>query len=352
MRRGRPARPWFRDSDGWWYVTSGSKQLRLVRGKDNEGSAHLRWHELMSKSQITELSDDNLLKSIFDDYLTAVQLDIVPDNFRSKKFYLQRFLNSCEPALQVNQLKKPHIARWFAGHPNWASSTRWSAQAHVEAALNWAVKNDLITRNPLKGLKKSRLTSRGAASLVDPAEHARLLHGCPEYLQQIIIAVQQTACRPIEIFTLTAKNVDLVNRCLILEQHKTVHRTGKVKVIPLTEVAYSLFARLILHHPSGFLFRTATGKPWTSRALPSQIRRWTKKLKIQGKVSLYSYRHTFATNALERGVPDAQVAACLGHTNTAMLYKHYSHLTSKTQTLRNIFEQVNGAPSAPDPEKP
>ena len=60
------------------------------------------------------------------------------------------------------------------------------------------------------------------------------------------------------------------------------------------------------------------------------------------KAIAYGYRHTFATDALARGVPDAQVAELLGHSGTAMLHKHYSHLTARSQVLRDALGRVRG----------
>jgi integrase len=54
----------------------------------------------------------------------------------------------------------------------------------------------------------------------------------------------------------------------------------------------------------------------------------------------YGYRHTYATSALAKGVPDATVAALLGHSSTAMLHRHYSHLTSQAKVLRNAAALV------------
>jgi integrase len=60
------------------------------------------------------------------------------------------------------------------------------------------------------------------------------------------------------------------------------------------------------------------------------------------KAIAYGYRHGFATDALANGVPDAQVAELLGHSGTAMLHKHYSHLTARSQVLREALGKVRG----------
>jgi integrase len=51
-------------------------------------------------------------------------------------------------------------------------------------------------------------------------------------------------------------------------------------------------------------------------------------------VVCYSLRHTFATDALEKGVGIAQVAELLGHTDTRMVAQQYGHLNQKIAHMR------------------
>ena len=54
----------------------------------------------------------------------------------------------------------------------------------------------------------------------------------------------------------------------------------------------------------------------------------------------YGYRHAFATAALSAGVPDAQVAALLGHSSTTMLHRYYSHLCGQVRVLKEALARV------------
>jgi hypothetical protein len=47
---------------------------------------------------------------------------------------------------------------------------------------------------------------------------------------------------------------------------------------------------------------------------------------------------------LEKKVPEAHVAALMGHKSTAMLSKHYSHLGSKAQALEVHLGQITTLP--------
>ena len=58
------------------------------------------------------------------------------------------------------------------------------------------------------------------------------------------------------------------------------------------------------------------------------------------KAIAYGYRHAYATDALSKGVPDATVAALLGHSGTTQLHKHYSHLTSRVSILKDAASKI------------
>ena len=69
-----------------------------------------------------------------------------------------------------------------------------------------------------------------------------------------------------------------------------------------------------------------------------QVNRLCREVGV--KAIPYGYRHTFATDALAQGVPDAQVAQLLGHSSTAMLHKHYAHLGSKARAMADALKRV------------
>jgi integrase len=93
-------------------------------------------------------------------------------------------------------------------------------------------------------------------------------------------------------------------------------------------------------YPEGPLFRTARGKPFPEAYYLARLVRQLRQRLGMKAIIPYGYRHTFATEALANGVPDAQVAELLGHSGTAMLHRHYAHLGAKANVLRKALDQV------------
>src|SRR5689334_14098194 len=44
---GRPRKPYFRESDGWWVSRFKGEYVKLAKGQENEAEARARFHELM-----------------------------------------------------------------------------------------------------------------------------------------------------------------------------------------------------------------------------------------------------------------------------------------------------------------
>jgi integrase len=67
----------------------------------------------------------------------------------------------------------------------------------------------------------------------------------------------------------------------------------------------------------------------------------------------YTYRSSFATDALEARVPEASVAALLGHTSTATLHRFYNRLSARVGHLKDAAATATRPqPSAADDGPP
>ena len=130
-------------------------------------------------------------------------------------------------------------------------------------------------------------------------------------------------CRPGEAAKIEAPDIDWEVATALIRRHKTA-RHGKRRVLYLTPAIMELLRPLAARYPTGALLRNRIGKPWTKATIGMSIRKASRMAGVPRKIA-YGYRHTYATDALADGIPDAVVAELLGHSSTAMLHKHYSH---------------------------
>jgi integrase/recombinase XerD len=114
---------------------------------------------------------------------------------------------------------------------------------------------------------------------------------------------------------------------------------------PFFRTFLDLTRRLMKQHPEGPLFRgpeRSGGKPYTRNALRCRFRRLRKKLPHLKGVTAYTYRHSYITDALVRGVPVATVAELVGHADLRMIQDHYGHLSEKKAHLQDAARKAAG----------
>ena len=162
-----------------------------------------------------------------------------------------------------------------------------------------------------------------------------------ESFRDFVQGMTLTGCRPGEVARVNGEIVDLAAGLWVFTKHKTVKKTGKSRVVYLCPEALELTKKLLQRcSDSGPIFRNSRGKPWTRNAIRIRFRNLRKKHPELKGVIAYTYRSSFATDALEAGVPDATVAQLLGHTNTNTLHKFYARLSHKVGHMKDAAEKA------------
>lgn len=361
--------PWYRTGKDCWYVWH---QGRLVRLHKDEAEAHRLWHLLLAgvwpeastgrnagssagcgpgreglHSASGSSPGNSLLPSLtvgemVDAYLADASLRLKTSTLLSKRKVLLR-LKADRGQEAAASLKPAVVSAWLAQQKGWGRSLRWLAALVIRACCRWAASptQGFLPSDPTAGLKLPGPRSSGAEALVSPEAHAALMAKAPPCYRNALLALHGTGCRPGELCFVEARHFNADAGAWLLDVHKT-DGTGKVRVILLPPAVADLCKRLAEAYPAGPLFRNSKGKPLT----PERLRNWLFKVRRRlglGKVMPYGYRHGFATDALANGVPDAQVAALLGHSGTTMLHRHYAHLGARAQVLRDALDRVRPA---------
>jgi integrase len=345
----RTSKPWFRASKGTWYCTVEGHKVSLgVKGKENEAQAIKAWHRLMAAQgepeqepappprAKSEADAGPTVAEVIEAYLADAEGRVKAKTLAWYRDFLEPFSNK-HGRLKADALT-PVVAEGYARKPEWADSTRHDFLGTLAGVFKWAVRARIIARSPIEGLHRPPKASRGVEALITPEEHERLLAKATPGFVLFLRVLWATGARPGEVAAITAENFDEANGIVSLKKHKTAHR-GKNRILYLTPEIVTLLVKQRERYKSGALLRNRSGKPWTEWAIVKAMKYAREKAGIQHAIA-YGLRHSFATDALAIGVPDAQVAELLGHSGTAMLHKHYSHLGAKAKTLRSALTQV------------
>ena len=210
-----------------------------------------------------------------------------------------------------------------------------------KAALAWAVnkKSINVLHNPLLGVRSPKVQSR--AVVVTREEHQALLALWDDPFRDFLIAMWFTGARPGEIAKIEARHYKDGLWRLDPSEHKTGAATGMDRVIAVVGELVAVVKRLCKKYPKGPLFRNTCGRPWNNQATYVRFETARAKKVIREEVVPYSYRHAWATHALEAGnLTEYEVAKALGHQTTQMVMLHYDHSRRNPEHLRGIFERA------------
>lgn len=340
-------RVWYREFDGCWYATftegAGQRQLKLIKGPKDKAHKKLAEEQLLKELKSRKPSSKKaapdwlIVNGVLRGFLRHSRKHHELCTYRWYKDILKNF-NRLFGRLRVTQLRKRHVSRWLekSGY-NPTSQNR--AVGALKRAFNWAVEEEYIVENPIAHVRKPKGLIRDRILTAD--ERMLILSSIKgQAFRDFVMAVTLTGCRPGEVARVDGDIVDLDRGIWNFQKHKTVKKTRRPRIVYLCPEAIQLTKRMLAQHSDGPIFRNSRGRPWTRNAIRIRFRNLRKKHPELKGVIAYTYRSSFATDALEAGVPDATVAQLLGHTNTNTLHKFYARLSHKIDHLKQAAQQA------------
>lgn len=331
-----------------YYTQWQGRQVKLASGKDDapNGETYLAalrsFQTLMAHGTLDTALDNNTVKTIFNAYLAAKENKVRANTWKIKLAMLPLFVAKCGE-IKVNQVKPYHAQIILDEHKSWSEGTKFIFLKEVKAVFNWAVKQELISRNPLKSIEMPSTKSKSREHIITPDEHDKVLALLAmkrqQRLRDIIVALENTGARPNELTE--AKVGDFNHKIGALEYyadnlrqqgehgHKT-SRKGNHRVIYFTNEALEMVKKLCKNKTSNdYIFTNNQGRKYSTNVLGRLLYGLASRLDLNGYCP-YSYRHTFATNWLKRGKSIELLATLLGN-SADIIRKNYSHLEPLTK---------------------
>lgn len=314
MPKGSPA-PWFRKSRNSWFVTFGGKQIDLQTADRKE--AFQRWHQLALNAPSVAIAVPRLsAQELLAQFLESTEKRSRPSTYYRYSYFLHSFARTLPKELLAADFRSFRVTQWLDKRDTWGVNSRRAAIRTVKRAFQWGVEEGYIEFSPVASLKKPAgkrretiLTSKERATIIAAARDASF--------RDFLEILQETGARPQEIRAVEVRHVDPEQRLWIFppDEHKTGGKTGRSRVVYLTPKAWKITKRLLVKFSAGPLFRNSRGAPWTQTAIRCRFRRLRKRLagKVPADLCAYVFRHSFATDALERGVDPITLAELMGH---------------------------------------
>jgi site-specific recombinase XerD len=336
---------WFRTTNNAWYALVDGKQKMLAKGKDNEAMAQHEHAKLVMLANAVsvagvEKNDQSPCEVIFASWLDDCKGKIKNTSFVRSAHFAKTFVEM-HGEVSTRDMKRHHFQSWLLAHPKWNSSTQYSALGQMSACWNWAIKNEICSRNPVRGVDKPKSKARGENAIISEDEYLRILYVSRPYMRLILQGLMQTGCRPSEILSITAAGYKKDIKAWELEEHKTKEKVG-IKHIVLTSFMVEMTEMLCAKHSTGSLFRDERDLPMTARQLADKLQIVVRNAGIGRTITPYYFRHSFTYNLLMKDMTSDKVASLLGHTSNRYVNKNYGHLKQRVIGLQGDLDALMG----------
>lgn len=219
-----------------------------------------------------------------------------------------------------------------------APSTIRQAVIVLRSALDAAVRDNMIGRNPCLGLKLPKLQHREAAYFEPGVVESIAAEVAPPY-DLLFRLLGILGLRWGEAAALRRRDVDLLRRRLrveatLVEVHGHLHfgttKSHSIRSVPLSPMLLAELKRHLDEHveaaPDALLFTGYKGGPLRYRYAYMDM--WRPALHRLGlpRTGLHTLRHSAAARMISAGASPKAVQSILGHRSAAFTLTVYGHL--------------------------
>ncbi len=333
----RQSKPHYRSEKDAWYVRINGGRMSLgVKGRKAKREAYDAWHALIANGIPEKPKGELTINEVVKAFLRDAEERISSGCYRNYRIFADAFTSPFGKK-RLNELTNTNVEAITRKQSAWSNTYKHHFIGFAITLYRWALRQGHIDVNPLQHVNRPAKSSRGSNAILTAEEHQTLIAHADADFADFLNLLWHTGCRPSEIAGLTADQIrQSTNGVIVLSDHKSAHR-GKQRMLILNDEALSIVNRRAVGR-IGLLFNGYNGR-LTATAIGCRVRRLAVRAGLRNIIA-YGYRHTFATDALSKGIADTHVASLLGHSSTTMLHKHYSHLTSRTNLLRDVAKQI------------
>lgn len=375
--------------DGTW-------EARYTVGKDNNGKQIQKSVYGKTKSEVRERLTSTLhelstglyvepAKITFSNWLDTWFKEYISNSVKhstkvSYDTYITKHINPKLGHIQLKDLRADTLQKYYnEKHSSGRLDNKGGLNPKtiknmhnmIHAALEQALKNNLVVRNVSEAVVLPKIKKR-EMRVLSPQEQKKLLEVARKNrLGMAIMLDLATGLRLGELLALQWKDIDMktgilsvkrtINRLKSFENtgSKTTIVIGEPKTknskrqIPLQAV---ILRELRIHRirqkkerkaafgkyeNQDFVFASLLGNPIEPRTFQDIFHDMISTAGIEN-ANFHSMRHTFATRALEAGIPAKTVSEILGHANISTTLDLYSHVSldlkkQSMEKLANLF---------------
>ena len=261
------------------------------------------------------------------------------------------FVCSAEPEKKI-------IERYITDlHKKYKQKTVKRKIASVKAFYSYLEEAEILDQNPFRKIKVKFKETVVLPRIIPRDEIEQLLNYMYAYLKSLTgtgykyglrdVAVVELffaiGARVYEISNIRNESIDLNSGRI-----RIMGKGGKERYIQISNEAVLEILRKYYQKNendikmSGYFFVNNRGNRYTEQSIRLMLKKYTKKVGIETKITPHMFRHSFATYLIEEGVDVSCVQQLLGHSSIKTT-QIYIHIAAKKQAdiLRNLHPRNN-----------
>lgn len=216
----------------------------------------------------------------------------------------------------------------------------------LKGVFGWAVKDELLDRNPTARLERIKKPQRLMVTL-GGEEYRRMLAAARkspfrDRETAIVVTLFDTGLRLAEVASLTVEDVRFADGLI-----RVIGKGNKERVVPLGQMASEALDRYIRksrkprHAFTQHVFLSRTGEPLTRSGVSQVLADLAQQAKVpRAHAAPHAFRRAFAVNYLRNGGDVFSLQHVMGHSNLDMTRRYVNLLP---EDLAKVHAQVSPA---------
>ena len=324
------------------YTPEGKPKRKLVYGK-TQSEVRDKANELrMQHNMGIELDNDITVADWAETWLKAYKSGVEYNTLYAYSFIVKNYVIKTLGGMKLKDIKTAHLQQIVNSNKDKSWVVK-NFKLTVNQMFEQAAINDLIVKNPAKGIKLPMFKGKSKKRAFTDDEVAKI---CSLELKPMdkcfIMLLLYTGMRKGEALALGKSSIDenftmiTVDKTVIFKANASEIKgnpktAAGIRTIPILAPLKNVLRDYVESLGTELLFPSMTGGTMSDTAYRHMWRRFCKAMGTD-EITAHIFRHNFATILYNAGVDVKAAQSILGHSSITVTMDIYTHLSDKNKS--------------------